>query len=75
MKTKSNVGSLIRANKVTREDVEEAISRVFDGKTHLPLQGGQALVMPALKEMTVYSREALMTALLLAQAVEATEQR
>jgi hypothetical protein len=67
--TKS-VGSLIRASKVSREDVEQAIARVFDGRTHLPLRDGQALVMPALKDMTVYSREALMTALLLAQAVE-----
>ena len=71
---KSSVASLIRARKVSREDVEQAIARVFDGKSHLPLRDGQALVMPALKDMTVYSREALMTALLLAQAVEQTEQ-
>jgi hypothetical protein len=67
--TKS-VGSLIRASKVSREDVEQAIARVFDRGTHLPQRDGQALVMPALKDMTVYSREALMTALLLAQTVE-----
>ena len=72
-KSKADVGSLVRANKLSRNDVEEAIARVFDGSSHLPLGHGQALVMPALKDMTVYSREAIMTALLLAQAVETQE--
>ncbi|HEX2138045.1 MAG TPA: hypothetical protein VHG30_19490 [Microvirga sp.] len=68
--SKADVGSLIRANKLSRKDVEEAIARVFDGRSRLPLANGRALVMPALKDMTVYSREAIMTALLLAEAVE-----
>jgi len=70
--TRGSVGALIRANKVSRADVEDALARVFDGQSHLPLRDGHALVMPALKDMTVYSREALMTAVLLAQAVEET---
>ena len=70
---RNDVGSLIRTNKLSRQDVEEAIARVFDGRSHLPLGLGQALVMPALNDMTVYSREAIMTALLLAQAVETQE--
>ena len=69
-KSKADVGSLVRANKLSRNDVEEAIARVFDGRNRLPLANGRALVMPALKDMTVYSREAIMTALLLAEAVE-----
>jgi hypothetical protein len=68
------VGSLIRANKVSREDVEAAIARIFDGKSHLRLRDGHALVMPDLSKMTVYSREALMTALLLTEAVEENTQ-
>ena len=68
--SKADVGSLIRANKLNRKDVEEAIARVFDGKSRLALADGRALVLPALKDMTVYSREAIMTARLLAEAVE-----
>jgi hypothetical protein len=68
--TAGDVGSLIRASKLRREEVEAAAARIFDGKTPLPLGNGHALVMPALKDMTVYSREAIMTALLLAEAVE-----
>jgi hypothetical protein len=66
----ADVGTLIRGGKLTREDVEAAAARLFDGKTPLPLADGHALVMPSLKDMTVYSREAIMTAPLLAKAVE-----
>jgi hypothetical protein len=68
--TRTDVGSLIRAGRLRREDVEAAIATLFEGKTPLPLGNGYALIMPALKDMTVYSREAIMTALLLAQAIE-----
>ncbi len=66
---RDDVGSLIRTSQLTREDVEAAIAGIFDGRTPLPLPNGHALVMPALKDMTVYSREAIMTTLLLAQTV------
>ena len=69
--TRSDVGSLIRASRLRREDVEAAIATLFDGKTPLPLGNGHAPVMPALEDMTVYSREAIATTLLLAQAIEA----
>ncbi len=63
-----DVGMLIRTSKVSRRDVEEAAARLFDGKTPLPLADGHALILPDLKKMTVYSREAIMTALLLARS-------
>ncbi len=67
---RSDVGSLIRKSRLERQDVEAAIARIFDGKTPLPLKDGHALVMPDIKAMTPYSREAIMTTLLLASAVE-----
>ncbi len=65
------VGHLVRRETLTREDVERAAARLFDGQTALPIKDGQALVMPDLKSFTPHVREVVMTTLLLAQVAEA----
>ena len=69
----TTVGTLVRTGYLTRKDVEAAAARLFDGRTPLPLANGHALIMPDLRQMTLYSREAIMTALLLANAAAKAE--
>jgi hypothetical protein len=62
------VGELVKDKAITREDVEKAAARVFDGKTVLELRDGHALVPPDFERLSPHAREAITTALLLAKA-------
>ena len=60
----TRVGGLIKAKEVKREDVAAAISTVFRRQDRLPLPNGYELVLPDLPKMTVFSREAIISALI-----------
>jgi len=64
----TRVGDLIKAKEIAREDVAAAISTVFDGKTTLPQPNGYELVLPDLANKTMFSRKALLSALIEGQA-------
>jgi len=68
--SKRSVRSLIRAHKVSREDVEAGKTILFEGESHLRPRDAYAQVTPDLDTMTIDSREAPVTALLLTEAVE-----
>ncbi|HEY8564676.1 MAG TPA: hypothetical protein VIL65_04190 [Beijerinckiaceae bacterium] len=61
------VGELVRAKTIVKEDVEKAAATLFDGKTVLSIKGEHGVIMPALKDLSVFHREAIIGALLLAK--------
>jgi hypothetical protein len=67
----TRVGDLIKAKGVSRDDVEAAISSLFDGKTTRSLgERVYALVLPDLAKMTPFAREAIMSAVIEVGAVK-----
>lgn len=66
------VGELVRQKAIMREDVESAAAGLFNGKTLLSLSDEYELVLPALKELSSFHRETIISALLLAKAAKAT---
>ena len=64
----ARVGDLVKAKKITRDQVLAAVATIFDGRTAVPVSDAYALILPDLSKMTPFSREAIMTALIEAGA-------
>ena len=60
------VGELINAKEITRDQVLAAVATIFDGRTTLPV----SLILPDLAKMTPFTREAIMSAMIEAEAVK-----
>ena len=60
------VGELINAKEITRDQVLAAVATIFDGRTTLPV----SLILPEPSKMTPFTREAIMSAMIEAEAVK-----
>ena len=60
------VGELINAKEITRDQLLAAVATIFDGRTTLPV----SLILPDLAKMTPFTREAIMSAMIEAEAVK-----
>ena len=64
------VGDLVKAKEITRDQVLAAAATLFDGRTAVPVSDGYALILPEPSKMTPFTREAIMSAMIEAEAVK-----
>jgi hypothetical protein len=65
----------VKAKAVTREDVEEAAAKLFDGATPLVIKDGAVVAFPNWRDLTPHVQSAILTAPLLAKAEEKCRDR